>query len=327
MTEQGYPPRQPDNAGRSGRPRVSHEPRRSGWQVLGAFDPSEPESDVPPWAIPGGIEPIRPARRPSAPRESEPAAEPDPPASAEVAGQGGRRRVGRSRAAQARRRRSKRRLSTWGSVAAVVVVIAGAVYFLDQPAPKTGGPITTLQKGEFRTVPDACRVLASTALRQYLAGVPKSFQPFSYPDDSQCSYTVDAKPTFRILNITVQADQPSLNVPGNGSATTNAVVTFAEQQQVLAKPPKHTPAPAASIRKIGGLGDQALSAVQVFHVGSVTDRVTVLARYRNVLITASLEGQVSGGFGPVSISELQAGAIAAARDLLAQVKAQPAIGA
>jgi len=329
VTEPGYPPRQPDHSGRSGRSRTPQEPRRTGWQMLDAFEPiAEPEADLPPWAGPTGIEPLRPARRTARPPLDEPAPE---PAVTEEPDQDGASRGGRSvrsRSAAGRRRRSKRRLLYAGTVVLVVAVIAGAVYYLGRPAPRPGSDIvTTLQGGEYRTVPNACRVLPAAAISQYLSGTAKSIQPYDQLDQSQCTYTVDVKPTFRLLNLTVQAYQPYPGlIPGNGSATANAIYNFAQQQQQLAKPPKHTPQPPATIVSVSGLGNEALSAVQIFQTGSVTDRVTVLVRYRNVLITAYLEGQVSGGFGPVPISSLQAGALGAARAMLAKVKAVPAAG-
>src|SRR5215472_10864804 len=64
VSEQGYPPRQPDHPSRGGRTRSPQDSRSSGWQALGAFEPpADYESDAPPWAIPGGIEPMRPTRR------------------------------------------------------------------------------------------------------------------------------------------------------------------------------------------------------------------------------------------------------------------------
>ncbi len=41
------------------------------------------------------------------------------------------------------------------------------------------------------------------------------------------------------------------------------------------------------------------------------------------MITVSLWATASGGFGPVSTSELQADAVGAARDVLAKVKTEP----
>src|SRR5258708_31420071 len=101
VTEQGYPPRQPHHPVRSGpglgrpasRSRTPQEPRRTGWQVLDAFDERpDPDSDLPPWAVPGGIEPLRPGprsrRQPRAPERERrrppprrpPAPPPPPPA-------------------------------------------------------------------------------------------------------------------------------------------------------------------------------------------------------------------------------------------------------
>lgn len=215
---------------------------------------------------------------------------------------------------------------TWGGVAIGIVVIIGAVIFLNRPTPVRSQFVTTLQKGELRTVPDACHVLGSATLGQYLPGTLKSIQPFSYPQHSQCTYTVDAKPVFRVLNATVQAYQPAGYIAaGNGGATANALYTYGQQRQQLIRPAKNTPQPPAAVTPLGGIGQQAFSAVQVFHLGAITDRVTVLVRYRNVLITASLDAQVSNGFGPVSISELRAGALTVARQLLTAVQAEPAV--
>ena len=359
MTEQGYPPRQPDNPGRSGRSRTSQEPRKTGWQVLDSFDDaSDAESNLPPWAVPGGIEPLRPARRP--PRSARSARVPERPRYGEAAefdqsgefvdesgeldesgefgrpgefggpdqGRPGRpgRKPRRSRVAAARRRRSKRRLVTWGGTAIVIAaLVAGGILLTRSPAPKSRF-VMTLQKGELLSVPDACKVIGAADLRRLLHGAPRSIQPYKGQAQSQCIYTVDAQPTFRVLNILVQAYRASLTVSGNGSATTNAKYNFWQQRSLLITPPKHTPQPPATVTAVGGLGSQALSAVQVFRTDSVTDLVTVLVRYRNVLITASLQGQTSGGFGPVTISELRSGALAVARTVFARVKTEPAVG-
>ncbi len=216
---------------------------------------------------------------------------------------------------------------TWGSAGVVIVVIVGVIFILVQPSAKPRPYVTSLQKGEFATVPNACKVLSSALLDQYLGGKPsKDVQTASSASKSECTYQVDAKPTFRVLDVSVQAYAPNLIPPGNGSATSYAVYTFAMDRQQLAKPLKHTPQPKARITVISGLGSQAITALQIYHTGSVTDRATVLARFRNVLITASLWATVSGGFGPVSISELRADAMGVARDLLATVKAEPAVG-
>ena len=327
MTEPGYPPRQPDYPGR-GRSRTSQEPRRSGWQMIDAFDDGpDTDSGLPPWAVPGGIEPLRPARRPHRAPEHTQFDEPAPPADPEPDGPPrGVRRPRRGRAAATRRRKSKRRLVTWGGTAIVVLVLVGVGFVLFQsPAPKSRY-VTTFQQGELKAVPDACKVVAAAALHQIMAGTPKVTQPQNDPALSQCSFTVDAKPTFRVLQVNVQAYNASLTVPvGDGSATANATYTIAEQRRLLARPPKHTPQPPATITPVSGLGDEAFSAVQVFHTKSVVDLVTVWARYRNVLVEAVFQGQASGGFGPVTVSELRSGALAAARAALTQVKGEPTV--
>lgn len=302
--------------------------------MLEAFESgADPESQAPPWAVPGGNETLRPPRRAPRPPAVEPADEPE--LTAEPApdrrrrrSQSGRLRIpGRSRVAAARRRRSRRRLVTWGGAAIVLVFVVGAVIYLTSSAPVKSPYVIALQPGEFSTVPDACRAVSAATLSQYLAGTPKSTQPFAGQQQSQCAYTVDHQPTFRLLNVTAQAYPVFAAAPGDGSATANAAYNYGLKRQQLASPPKHAPANAATISPLAGFGNAAFSAVQTLKAGSITDdRVTVLARYRNVLITVSLQAQSSAGFGPVSVTELQAGALAAARELLAAVKAEPTVG-
>jgi hypothetical protein len=212
-------------------------------------------------------------------------------------------------------------------VAAVAAIVAVAVYYLTQPNAPTRSYVTSLQKGEFRGVPNACKVIGPSALTTYLAGRPsKSVQTFGAAAKSECTFQFDAKPTFRELDVTMQAYTPSLIAPGNGSATSYAMYTFAQTKLVLAAPPKHTPEPPATITPVSGLGSEALSAVQLYRQGSRTDRVIVLIRVHNVLITVSLWASVGGGFGPVSIPQLQSYALAAARTTVAAVSGEPAVG-
>jgi hypothetical protein len=215
---------------------------------------------------------------------------------------------------------------TWGGTLIVVVLLALGGWYLSSgsaAAPKPGY-ITTLQKGEVRLVPDSCHAVATPVLRKYLQGT-SHVQAYAWsPTQSECTFTVDAKPVFRQLNVTAQLYSPSLTTPGNGSATTAATYTFAQQRKLLIKPPKNTAQPSATISPAAGIGDQALTAVQVFRTGgTVTDRVTVLARYRNVIVTVFLQGQANGGFGPVSVSQLRAGAVAVAREVMAKVRMEP----
>jgi hypothetical protein len=309
VTEQGYQPRE------AGWPRARQQPSGTGWQMFGPFD--QDESELPPWAGPGAIAPVRAARPVSEAEDDLVAAPPPRP---------GRR--GRSRAETARRRRSRRRVLALLAGLAVAGLAATAWYYLYGTPARQTGPVTITQllPGEFATAPNACHVLTSAALSSYLAGTPKTLQTFAGRSQSQCSYTVDARPVFRVLDLTIRAYQPYPGfIPGNGSATAYAAYSFARTRALLATPPKHTPQPPAAITPIPGLGTKAFSAVQVFHSGDVTDIVTVLVRYRNVLITASLQAQQSGGFGPVSVGELQSAALGAARTALAKVRATPAV--
>jgi len=331
VTEQGYPPRQPGHSGR-GRSGTRHDSRESpasrnsGWQMLDAFDSAaDHDSEVPPWAGPG-IEPVRPVRRSRAaqpasrvaPQVTEEEPEQDRPAPKAPSPR-------RSRAAETRRRRSRRRLVTWGVAAVVIIILAGVGYYVSRPSPPPQRYVTTLLKGEYSTVPNACKVLSAPALRQFLGGnPPKGVQSSSGGGKSDCTYQFDAKPIFRVLDITIAAYSPSLIAPGDGSATSYATYTFNQTKQVFVQPPKHLPQPPAKVTTVA-LGNEALSAAQVYHVGPVQDRATVVARWHNVLITASLWATASGGFGPVSMSQLEAGALGAARATLTVVKAQPAV--
>lgn len=437
MTEQGYPPRRPDYRDEPGRPRRGQEPRRNGWQALGGFDETDTDSDLPPWAVPGGIAPNRARRAPRAPHDRpaqgpdrpgrrglgrpdtarrradhyEPAqartaeprtAEPwttghqadpygDPayyeeppgyrrppgydgpadypyggdrsgdygrprgydepdsygdaggPAPEEAPGRRSRpgggdrdhdaerapgRRIGlpgRSRAAAARRRRSQRRLITWGGLAAVVAVLVAGGLYLTRGHPRPKLYIQTFQKGEFRSVPSACKVLSATTLRQIMARAPKVQPVGGGQGQSQCTFTVDVQPNFRILQIQEQAFSPSLIPAGNGSATANAVSNYSQARLQILRPSTHSVWPAGRITPLAGLGDEALTADQASRGPAVTDRVTVLVRYRNVLITVQAQAQESGGFGPVPVTELRSAALTAARATMAAVRHEPTV--
>ena len=358
MTEQGYPPRQPDPGGRPqwqgrpgspGRPRRPQRPgrsatnQRSGWQQLDAFGPTGgPEAEAPPWAGLDAIGPARPDRRPR-PRPDGPdpyaraaggpttvAEYPEPVAEPYAVGEPFEHvpdrtgRPGRSRAARARRRKSLRRLAALGGVLALVAIVAGIIEYENQPHTQPSPYVTTYQPGEYRAVPNACHVVPAAVLGNALGGTPKVVQTFNFAAQSQCSYTVEAKPVFRILTVKVEAFQTGAY--GNGSATANARYMFTHWRQQYARPLPGTLQSPPTITPIGGLGTAAFSAARVIRGGSITDDgVTVVVLYRNVQITADFKAQVSGGYGPASNAQLQAGAVAAARALLAAVKAAPAV--
>ena len=337
MTEQGYPPSGSDPYGRAGwqRERGPVRSRPAERSDVRYYD-DRPGSDRRAHDRDGydrdGYDPR--------PYDGEPeyAAEPEYDAEPEYAGPDeppvtdddqppapGRRR--RSRAAATRRRRLKRRLVVLGAVVAVAVVVAGLVFYGNRKSPARSAFITTFQKGELRTVPNACRVVGATALAAYLGGSRTSvIQPINSAQQSQCTYQRDAKPVFRVLNITMQAYQPYLDAPGNGSATDYAVYAFAQQRGQLARPPKHGPLPPASITPLPGFGSAAFTAVQASTGSYASNRVTVVVRYRNVVVAVYLEAMVSPGFGPAPVGQLTTAAEAAARQLLAAVEAAPRSG-
>jgi hypothetical protein len=166
-------------------------------------------------------------------------------------------------------------------------------------------------------------VVTGTVLSQYMPGQPSKVHSASLngKTSSQCTWTLDAKPVYRVLEVTNQAYAPSGLNPGDGSATAGAILAYSAAEQQLAHPAKATHLPAATVSKVPGLGDSAFSAVQVIRrAGTVNDLVTIVIRNRNVLITVAFQGEqraAAGGYGPVKLSELQAGTLAAARQALA----------
>lgn len=339
MSQQGSPPRRSRLAAssrslrsggsgrteRSGRPgSVPRQDRRSGrsdrqpWQS-DPF-PADTDPDLPPWAGPS-IHASRPGGSQLRPPEPE----------AGAAGPGGEDGGGRrrGRAAAARLRKSRRKVLGRGA-AAVVVAVAVAVGLLitnhHKPAPASDF-ITTLQPGEFRAVPSACTAVKAATLSQYLPGSPKVLQSIAGSAQSQCSFTVDVRPLFRVLEVTSQAFQPRVLAAGNGSATYNAIYSYLQLENGLASPPRKSPEPKARITQIAGLGQAGLSALQVSRAGGARmDLVTVLVRDRNAVLTITMQGQASGnGYGPVSVSQLRAGALAVARQVLAGVTGGPAV--
>ena len=246
----------------------------------------------------------------------------------ELAGGFAPRRIARrGRAAAARLRKSRRRVVRLCAAAIVMCVIAaGIVVFVTHHTPPKQSYVTSLQKGEYKAAPDACSSITAATLSQYLPGpgLTKSDEQ-SGSAESQCSFTIDHKPDLLVLEVTSAQYQPLAAASGNGSASQNAQDNFAQAQQGLAHPVRHSPLSRAAITTLAGLGQQAIAAVQTEHAGGiVTDLVTVLVRERNVLVTVSMSGQESGhGFGPVAVTTLQAGATAAARNVLAKLSSIP----
>ncbi len=335
MAQQGPPPRRPAPLPASGWPEQPVARRHAagyGSQDPGLDDDLE-SGELPPWA--GlSISPRRPGRESRPPREdwasgdgwpqgdgySSPGYDDDfGPAGP---GEGQRPR----RAVAARARKARRKIYTWGGVAiAVAVIAAGAVHLMEHKAPaaRHGNFVTSYQPGDFRSVPNACRAVTAATLNQYLPGSRAravSASLGSSRSDSQCTWTLDARPLYRVLEVSAQALGPSLVATGNGSATNNAIDSYDSARQGLANPPKKSHLPKAAITDLAGLGGTAFSALQVIKTGADrTDLVTVVTRDHNVLVTVELQGldhSSRGGYGPVSVPQLRTGALAAARDLL-----------
>jgi hypothetical protein len=228
---------------------------------------------------------------------------------------------GRARRAAARRRRR------WFFTGGGVVVVAGAVLAVvlltgGRPGPAEvtpGALITTFQPGELRQVPNACHVVPGATVQQYLPGTPKVASPLPVDGSaaSACNWTVDKPPLYRLMQVNLNAYAPNGLASGNGSATRAATDGYDLALQDLRAPPKGSPAALATVQVLSGFGNQAFSALQVFHVGgAVTDVATVMVRYRNVVVTVTLNGlehSNKGNYGPVSKTQLAAAAMAFAR--------------
>ncbi len=228
---------------------------------------------------------------------------------------------GRALRAAARRRRR------WYYMGGGVVVVVGAVLAVvlltgGRPGPASVTPgelITTFQPGELRQVPNACHVVPAATVAQYLPGTPKVASPLPVNGSlgSACNWTVDKPPLYRLMQVNLNAYAPNGLASGNGSATRAATDAYDLALQGLQAPPKNSPSARATVRVLSGFGNQAFSALQVFHVGgAVTDVATVVVRYHNVVVTVTLNGlehSNKGHYGPVSKPELAAAAMAFAR--------------
>jgi len=207
------------------------------------------------------------------------------------------------------------------AVVVVVLVVPGS-----KPAPVTPGSlITTFLPGEIQKVPTACSSVPSSTLSTYLPGQTKRAAPPALDGalDSQCDWTLDQRPAYRLLQLDIRAYTPSGLATGTGSATFAAIDAYASAMQEKQDPAPNTGAPRGQVTVIKGLGTAAFTATQVYQVGgAVTDVATTVIRYRNVLVTVVLTGldkSNNGHYGPVSMSELSAGSQAVARAAFAKV--------
>jgi hypothetical protein len=341
VAEQGSPPPQ------SGRlPTAGHRDDSAATGRQYRDEPAETGEEQAPWAGPGvtprwaGQE-ARQRRAPARPgvpetgRRGAHAARDDAPAPATAwqdgddgAEPGWVTRPGpgsRSRKAAARSRRRSRITWVWGGAAvAVAIIVAGLVYTLggSQAAPSaSGGFVTTFQRGESKTVPNACTAVTSATLNQYLPGQRRMVAPHSLDGSAQslCNWTLDAPPLYRVLEVNVQAYSPSGLATGNGSATNAAIDAYQQDLQTMRHPHRATHLPVATVTALHGLGTTAFAALQVVQARGVsTDLETVVARDHNVIVTVVVQGPHarSGRYHVAPQSELQSGAIASATDIV-----------
>ena len=149
-------------------------------------------------------------------------ARPGPPDGKARSRAGGAVRHGRAAASA---RRGRRTAYIWGGAfVAVLLIVAGVGYeFLHRPSPQPtpDSLVTTFQPGEFKTVPNACSAVTAATLNQYLPGSPARGHPKSLYGSAQslCDWTLDAKPLYRVLQVTVRAYAPAGWPAATGSAT------------------------------------------------------------------------------------------------------------
>ena len=235
------------------------------------------------------------------------------------------------RTARLRRRGIRRRkLLTWGIPAVVAVIVAVIVVVLvvpgSSPAPVTPGSLVlTFLPGEIQKVPSACPAVPSALRSTYLPGQTKQVSPPALYGqlDSQCDWTLDQRPAYRLLQVDIRAETPDGLASGSGSATFAAIDAYATAMQEKQDPAPNTGAPKGQVTVIKGLGTAAFTATQVYQVeGAITDVATTVVRYKNVLITVVLNGldkSNNGHYGPVSMDQLSAGSLAVARAAFAKL--------
>lgn len=223
----------------------------------------------------------------------------------------------------------KRRLFMAGGGAAAVV-IAVLVYFFTVGgggAANTGlgSLVTTFLPGELQQVPNACASVTPATLDQALPGPRKqAAPPLNSGAQSQCTWTLDNAPTYRVLEVNMSAYSPSGLASGDGSATFAAEDAYAEAENAKEKPGPNSGQPPAAVASLPNLGSSAFSATQQFSSnGAIMDMATVYVRYRNVMIQVVLNGIDHSGqgkqYGPVSINTLLSQAQSVAQQVTAKV--------
>ena len=214
----------------------------------------------------------------------------------------------------------------------VVVIIAVLVYFFGfggggAANTSLGDLVTTFLPGELQQVPNACTSVSASTLSQTLPGPARMASP---PDNSglqsQCTWTLDHQPTYRVLQVNITAYSPSSLASGDGSATFAADDAFTQAESGKKNPSAKSGQPKAVVAVVPGVGSSAFSAFQVFDKGGATmDMATVYVQYHNVVVQVVLNGLDKGNsgtnYGPVSQSQLQSQARSVAQQVAAKVSA------
>ena len=226
-------------------------------------------------------------------------------------------------------RRKQRRLFLAGGGAAAVVIALLVFFFTGGGggAANTGlgSLVTTFLPGELQQVPNACAAVPPAVLNQDLPGQRRqAAPPLNTGAQSQCTWTLDNPPTYRVLEVSYTAYSPSGLASGDGSATFAAIDAYAEAQNAKEKPGPRSGQPPATVTSIPNLGSSAFSATQRFTAnGAVMDMATVDVRYRNVIVQVVLNGIDHSGhgkqYGPVSTATLLSQAQSVARQAAAKV--------
>jgi hypothetical protein len=229
-------------------------------------------------------------------------------------------------------RRKRRRLLIAGG-AVIAVAIAVTIYLF------SGGPgaanlgfgsfVTSFLPGELQQVPDPCTAVPSAMLSEYLPGkLSQAAPPLNSGASTECTWTLDHAPTYRVLEVQLQAYSPSGLASGTGSATFAAEDAYQSFENGFISPGPNSGQPKATVTDLSGLpgGSQtsAFLATQVFdRGGATTDVASVFVRYRNVIITVVMDGldQTTTGkkYGPVAMSTLTTAANAVASEMAAQI--------
>ena len=230
------------------------------------------------------------------------------------------------------RRKHRRGFVVAGGAAAVVLVVAAYVLLSGGGSGSSnlgfGSLVTTFLPGELQSVPDACNTVPSSMLSEFLPGsLAVASPPLNTGADTECTWTLDKPPMYRVLQVHLVAYSPSA-LYSNGSATAVAEVTFASSEDGFAKPgPKSGESPA-SVTDLsgmpGGKDTSAFESTQVFNrIGATTDVADVVVRYRNVLVTVVINGldQANGAkkYGPVTMSDLGTAAKSVAREVAGKI--------